>query len=78
MAGRTIRSRRRSLYRALNLGLRRTEALRLQRKLRRDEVFSYFAMRKIAVAKDKNGVPRLFLNNEPYFQNGLLDQGLLA
>ena len=40
-----------------------------------DEVFSYFAMRKIAVAKDKNGVPRLFLNNEPYFQNGLLDQG---
>ena len=40
-----------------------------------EEVFSYFAMRKIAVAKDKNGVPRLFLNNEPYFQNGLLDQG---
>ena len=40
-----------------------------------DEVFSYFAMRRIAVAKDKNGVPRLFLNNEPYFQNGLLDQG---
>lgn len=40
-----------------------------------DEVFSYFAMRKIAVAKDKDGVPRLFLNNEPYFQNGLLDQG---
>ena len=38
-------------------------------------MFSYFAMRKIAVAKDKNGVPRLFLNNEPYFQNGLLDQG---
>ena len=41
-----------------------------------DEVFSYFAMRKIdRPAKDKNGVPRLFLNNEPYFQNGLLDQG---
>lgn len=40
-----------------------------------DEVRSYFAMRKIHVAKDNKGVPRLFLNNEPYFQNGLLDQG---
>lgn len=40
-----------------------------------DEVRSYFAMRKLAVQKDENGVPRLFLNGEPYFHNGLLDQG---
>ena len=40
-----------------------------------DEVKSYFAMRKFSVEKDGEGVPRLFLNNEPYFHNGLLDQG---
>lgn len=40
-----------------------------------DEVQSYFAMRKFSVEKDKDGVARLFLNNEPYFHNGLLDQG---
>ncbi len=40
-----------------------------------DEVESYFAMRKFSVGKDAAGVPRLFLNNEPYFHNGLLDQG---
>ncbi|MBR2583640.1 MAG: glycoside hydrolase family 2 [Oscillospiraceae bacterium] len=40
-----------------------------------DEVKSYFAMRKFSVEKDGNGVPRLFLNNEPYFHNGVLDQG---
>ncbi len=40
-----------------------------------DEVKSYFAMRKFSVEKDGNGVPRLFLNNAPYFHNGLLDQG---
>ena len=40
-----------------------------------DEVGSYFAMRKFSVEKDDKGVPRLFLNNEPYFHNGLLDQG---
>ena len=40
-----------------------------------DEVHSYFAMRKFSVEKDDDGTPRLFLNNEPYFQNGLLDQG---
>ena len=40
-----------------------------------DEVKSYFAMRKFSVEKDGAGVPRLFLNNEPYFHNGLLDQG---
>ena len=40
-----------------------------------DEVQSYFAMRKISVEKDEDGIPRLFLNNRPCFQNGVLDQG---
>ncbi|MDO4846798.1 MAG: glycoside hydrolase family 2 TIM barrel-domain containing protein [Clostridiaceae bacterium] len=40
-----------------------------------DKVKSYFGMRKFNIAKDKFGVMRLFLNNEPYFQRGLLDQG---
>ena len=40
-----------------------------------DEVQSYFAMRKFSVDRDADGVPRLFLNNEPYFHNGVLDQG---
>ncbi len=40
-----------------------------------DTVTSYFGMRKYSMEKDENGVPRLFLNNKPYFQIGLLDQG---
>ena len=40
-----------------------------------DSVKSYFGMRKIAVAKDKAGVNRLFLNNKLIFQYGPLDQG---
>lgn len=40
-----------------------------------DKVESYFAMRKFEVKKDSRGISRIFLNNEPYFQNGLLDQG---
>lgn len=32
-------------------------------------------MRKFSVGTDDNGIPRLFLNNKPYFHNGLLDQG---
>ena len=40
-----------------------------------DLVQSYFAMRKFSMEKDEKGVPRLFLNNRPYFHNGLLDQG---
>ena len=39
-----------------------------------DRVESYFGMRKCAIEKDGNGVPRLFLNNKPLFHNGLLDQ----
>ena len=40
-----------------------------------DVIRSYFGMRKFSVGKDENGFSRLFLNNAPYFQNGLLDQG---
>jgi len=40
-----------------------------------DEVTSYFAMRKFSVGTDARGVKRLFLNNKPLFQHGLLDQG---
>jgi len=40
-----------------------------------DQVTSYFGLRKIALAKDKDGINRLMLNNEPLFQFGPLDQG---
>jgi len=40
-----------------------------------DEIESYFGLRKIAVARDASGVNRLFLNNQPLFQFGPLDQG---
>jgi hypothetical protein len=40
-----------------------------------DTVDGYFGMRKIEVKKDDQGIPRLFLNNKPYFQVGPLDQG---
>lgn len=36
---------------------------------------SYFGMRKFSVGTDSSGIKRLFLNNKPYFHNGLLDQG---
>ncbi len=40
-----------------------------------DRVESYFGMRKMEVRADRGGVKRLFLNGEPCFQSGLLDQG---
>lgn len=40
-----------------------------------DTVYSYVGMRKFSVGKDKYGIKRFMLNNEPYFQRGLLDQG---
>lgn len=40
-----------------------------------DEVESYVGMRKIALQPDADGVQRLWLNNQPLFQFGLLDQG---
>ncbi|MBA7597272.1 Beta-galactosidase [subsurface metagenome] len=39
-----------------------------------EAVDSYFGMRKISLGK-VNGITRLFLNNRPLFQYGLLDQG---
>lgn len=44
-------------------------------KYKKDAVYSYFGMRKFSVGTDDDGVPRLMLNNKPYFMNGLLDQG---
>lgn len=41
----------------------------------KDEIKSYFGMRKYSIVKDSKGMPRLALNNKPYFQKGLLDQG---
>lgn len=40
-----------------------------------DYIESYFAMRKISLKKDANGIERLALNNEFLFQYGPLDQG---
>ncbi len=42
-----------------------------------DEVESYFALRTLEV-KEINGINRLCLNGEPYFFNGLLDQGYFS
>lgn len=40
-----------------------------------DSVKGYFGMRKFSIEPDGDGIKRLFLNNKPYFHNGLLDQG---
>ena len=40
-----------------------------------DSVGSYFAMRKVSIARDSAGLPRICLNNQPVFQLGPLDQG---
>ncbi len=40
-----------------------------------DKVKVYFAMRKISLGKDNQGITRLMLNNEFVFQLGPLDQG---
>ena len=44
-------------------------------KLGKDEVKSYFGMRKISIGKDAKGTDRIFLNNKPYYNLGTLDQG---
>ena len=41
----------------------------------KDVVKSYFGMRKFSIGLDKKNIKRLFLNNKPYFQKGVLDQG---
>lgn len=45
-------------------------------KMGNDSAESYFAMRKIEVKNDKNGIPRIFLNNKPYFQKEFWIKGL--
>ena len=40
-----------------------------------DTIQTYFAMRKCSIGTDSRGIQRIFLNNEPYMQIGLLDQG---
>lgn len=40
-----------------------------------DRVLGYFTLRKCDVQLADDGYPRLFLNNHPYFQSGILDQG---
>ncbi len=40
-----------------------------------DQVSSYFAMRKSSLAKGKDGIVRMMLNNQFLFQFGPLDQG---
>ena len=40
-----------------------------------DEVKSYFAMRKISMQADQNGIQRMLLNDQFVFQYGPLDQG---
>ena len=40
-----------------------------------DQVLTYFALRKCDVQMAEDGYPRFFLNNKPYFQSGVLDQG---
>ena len=40
-----------------------------------DEVSSYVGMRSVSVAEAEDGHTRLFLNGEPIFHMGLLDQG---
>ena len=41
----------------------------------KDRVSSYFALRKCDIQTDEKGFRRFFLNNSPYFQTGVLDQG---
>lgn len=40
-----------------------------------DAVESYFALRTFTIKPDPNGIPRICLNGQIQFQNGVLDQG---
>lgn len=40
-----------------------------------DIIYSYFGMRLFERKVDHLGIQRFYLNKEPYFQNGVLDQG---
>ncbi len=47
----------------------------LEVTMEEDHVCSYFGMRKFSTGKDKHGILRFYLNNQPFFFNGILDQG---
>ncbi len=55
--------------------LYRIEAALYEAGEEKDRVESYFAMRKVSVETDGEGIRRLFLNGSPYMQAGVLDQG---
>ena len=40
-----------------------------------DQISSYFAMRKVSLIKNKDGMPVIAINNQEYFMKGVLDQG---
>jgi domain. len=40
-----------------------------------DKVSTYFAIRKVDHHKGTDGIERFYLNNRPYFFNGVLNQG---
>lgn len=44
-------------------------------KTGKDQVKSYFGMRKFSTGLDAKGILRFYLNNKPFFYNGVLDQG---
>jgi len=44
-------------------------------KMGEDEAESYFALRTFSIEKDRRGIPRICLNGQVQFQNGVLDQG---
>lgn len=44
-------------------------------KMGDDTVESYFALRTFTIEKDAEGIPRICLNGQVQFQNGVLDQG---
>jgi len=44
-------------------------------KLGRDEVTSYFGVRKVSLGKDDKGITRILINGKFIFQVGVLDQG---
>lgn len=41
----------------------------------KDKIEIYYALRKIEIDEDSDGVKRVFLNNRPIFLHGILDQG---
>lgn len=47
----------------------------LKLRFKNDYITSYFGMRKFEHRVDEDGIHRFYLNDKPYLQNGVLDQG---